>query len=195
VKVILGLGNPGREYAGTRHNVGWSVLDHLASAWAFDGWKRDGDALVANGSVGPARTRLIKPQTYVNLSGTVLRPFTRRPFWSAVTDLLVVADDVAIPVGTFRLRRSGSSGGHNGLKSIESALESREYARLRIGIQPADERRQTASLSDFVLGALGKDEQSIILALLPILTDAAQTWIRDGIDIAMNTYNRRTPAC
>jgi PTH1 family peptidyl-tRNA hydrolase len=195
VKVILGLGNPGREYASTRHNVGWSVVDHLVDAWAFDSWKRDGDALVATGMVGPTRTRLIKPQTYVNLSGAVLRPYARRPFWSGATDLLVIADDVAIPVGTFRLRRSGSSGGHNGLKSIEAALGSRDYARLRIGIRPDDEQRQVAVLRDFVLGPLGKAERSTILSLMPTLADAAQTWIREGIDVAMNTFNRRPPTC
>lgn len=195
MKVILGLGNPGREYAATRHNVGWSVVDHLGEAWAFDGWKRDGDALVATGMVGPTRTRLIKPQTYVNLSGAVLRPYARRPFWSGATDLLVIADDVAIPVGTFRLRRSGSSGGHNGLKSIEAALGSRDYARLRVGIRPDDDQRQVSVLRDFVLGPLGKEERSAILSLMPTLADATQTWIRDGIDVAMNTFNRRPPTC
>ena len=111
MKVILGLGNPGREYEQTRHNVGWWVLDHLADVWRFDGWRKDGEALVSNGLVGPHKVRLVKPQTYYNLSGAALRPYLRRPFWAPMTDLLVVCDDVALPVGRFRLRPRGSAGG------------------------------------------------------------------------------------
>src|SRR6185437_15984932 len=146
MKVILGLGNPGREYAGTRHNAGWWLVDHLYEAWAFDGWKRDGHALVATGSVASIRTRLIKPQTFMNLSGAVLRPILRRPSWSPATDLLVVSDEVALPLGRFRFRGAGSSGGQNGLKSIEAALQSRDSERLRIGVGPVDEQRQVSDL-------------------------------------------------
>jgi PTH1 family peptidyl-tRNA hydrolase len=133
LKVILGLGNPGKEYEATRHNVGWWVLDHLADVWRFDGWRRDGEALVSNGALGPLKLRLVKPQTYYNLSGTVLTPFLRRPFWSPKTDLLVVCDDVALPVGRSRIRPQGSAGGSNGLKSVEKTLKSQEYPRLRVG--------------------------------------------------------------
>jgi PTH1 family peptidyl-tRNA hydrolase len=195
VKIILGLGNPGREYEDTRHNVGWWVVDHLAGAWSFDGWRRDSDALVASGALGTVRIRLVKPQTYVNLSGAALRPYLRRPSWSATTDLLVIADDVALPVGSYRIRRAGSSGGHNGLKSIEGALASREYARLRIGVGPVDGQRHTASLADFVLDALPKSERKTIVELFPTLTEAAEMWARDGVDRAMNTFNRRSPPC
>src|SRR6185436_18745284 len=107
MKVIVGLGNPGREYEHTRHNVGWWVVDHLADVWHFDRWKRDGEALVTTGLVGPTKVRLIKPQTYMNLSGAVLRPYARRPFWSAATDLLVVVDEVALPLGRYRFRARG----------------------------------------------------------------------------------------
>jgi len=195
VKIILGLGNPGREYALTRHNVGWWVVDYLADAWSFDGWKRDADALVASGTLGAVRTRLVKPQTYVNLSGAVLRPYLRRPSWSATTDLLVITDDVALPLGSYRIRRAGSSGGHNGLKSVEGALASREYARLRIGIRPVDEQRHPDALAEFVLGPLGKDERRSILDLMPTLAEAVEMWVRDGVDRAMNTFNRRSPPC
>ena len=115
MKVILGLGNPGDKYEATRHNVGWWVLDHLADVWRFDPWRRDGDALVANGLVGAHKVRLVKPQTYYNLSGSVLRTYVRRPFWAAKTDLFVVCDDVALPVGRYRIRPQGSAGGSNGL--------------------------------------------------------------------------------
>ncbi len=190
VKIILGLGNPDREYALTRHNIAWWVLDHLAAVWSFDGWKRDHDALVASGVVDGIRTRLIKPQTYVNLSGAALRPYVRRPTWSAATDLLVIADDIALPVGTYRVRRAGSSGGHNGLKSIEAALGSREYARLKIGIRPDVEPAGDRWHADYVLGPVGKEERAILTALMPTLTDAVKVWLHEGVDVAMNRFNR-----
>jgi peptidyl-tRNA hydrolase, PTH1 family len=195
VKVILGLGNPGPEYALTRHNVGWWVLDHLAREWDFGAWKHDGDALVASGLVGTMKTRLVKPQTFMNLSGAALRPYTRRPTWSPASDLLVVVDDVALPLGQFRLRASGSSGGHNGLKSIEHALQSREYPRLRIGIEPRDGRRAQASLADFVLDTFGADERARVLERLPILADAIERTVRDGITAAMNAFNGQDEPC
>ena len=95
MKVIVGLGNPGAEYERTRHNVGWWVVDHLADVWHFDGWRRDGEARVANGTVAGTKVRLIKPLTYMNLSGSVLKPYARRPFWAAATDLMVVVDEAA----------------------------------------------------------------------------------------------------
>ncbi|MGI8547572.1 MAG: aminoacyl-tRNA hydrolase, partial [Gemmatimonadaceae bacterium] len=141
MKIIIGLGNPGREYAATRHNVGWWLVDHLAAEWRFDGWRKDNDAQVSSGTVGNIKVRLLKPQTFMNLSGDALRPYTRRPFWSAKTELLVVVDDVALPVGRYRLRGKGSAGGHNGLKHIEHTLKSAEYARLRIGVGPGEDRQ------------------------------------------------------
>ena len=187
----MGLGNPGREYEATRHNVGWWVVDHLADVWHFDGFRRDGDALVSTGMVGTHKVRLVKPQTYMNLSGAVLKPYLRRPFWSAKADLLVIVDEFALPVGRYRLRPQGSAGGHNGLRSIEHALRSQEYARLRIGIAPADERRQTGDLADFVLSSFGKTERDEVLSLMPRFVDAAELWVRDGIVAAMNTHNRQ----
>src|SRR6185437_5630720 len=130
MKVIVGLGNPGAEYERTRHNVGWWVVGHLAEVWHFDGWRRDGEARVANGTVAGTKVRLIKPLTYMNLSGSVLKPYLRRPFWAAATDLMIVVDEVALPLGRYRFRAKGSPGGHNGLKSIEGVVKSPEYPRL-----------------------------------------------------------------
>ncbi|MGI8498903.1 MAG: aminoacyl-tRNA hydrolase [Gemmatimonadaceae bacterium] len=192
MKIILGLGNPGREYEQTRHNVGWWVVDHLADVWHFDGWRKNGDALVASGRVGPRQVRLIKPLTFMNLSGDVLTPYLRRPFWSPVSDLLAVVDDVALAVGRFRLRASGSAGGHNGLKSVEKALGCRDYSRLRIGIHPAEPGRGPGVLRDFVLSAFGKADRAIILDLLPCLTETAELWLSDGIEAAMNRFNRES---
>ncbi|HEX2779729.1 MAG TPA: aminoacyl-tRNA hydrolase [Gemmatimonadaceae bacterium] len=192
VKVILGLGNPGREYESTRHNVGWMVLDHLADVWRFPGWRKDGEAMTSSGTVNGVATRLVKPLTFMNLSGQVLRPWLRRPFWAAPKDLLVVVDEVALPLGSLRLRANGSAGGHNGLKSIEHHLKSRDYPRLRIGIRPADERREVGDLSDFVLGPFGKSERQVIDELMPTIRAAVETFIADGILPAMNKYNAKS---
>jgi len=191
LKVIVGLGNPGREYAATRHNVGWWLIDHLADVWHFDGWKKDGEAHVANGMVCGVKMRLVKPQTYMNLSGQALKNYVRRPFWSAAKDLLVVVDEVQIPVGRFRIRARGSAGGHNGLKSVEHAFATQEYARLRIGVGPSEERKGIyKDLSDFVLSPFARDEREEVRALLPQLRATAETWLRDGIEKAMNVHNR-----
>jgi PTH1 family peptidyl-tRNA hydrolase len=191
LKVILGLGNPGRQYEATRHNVGWWVLDHLADVWHFDGWKRDGEALVSNATLSGTKLRLIKPLTYMNLSGGVLKNYLRRPFWHAAKDLMVVVDDVALPVGRYRIRARGSAGGHNGLRSIESALGNQEYARLRIGVGPSEERKNIYNgLKDFVLAPFARDEREDILAMLPRISTAIDTWVREGVERAMNAHNR-----
>jgi PTH1 family peptidyl-tRNA hydrolase len=189
MKVILGLGNPGKQYERTRHNVGWWVLDHLADVWHLGAWKTEGQALVASGLVGATKVRLVKPQTFMNLSGAVLATYLKRPFWSPKSDLLVVVDDVALPVGTYRLRPQGSAGGHNGLKSVEQHVGHRDYARLRIGIQPADPERRIGDLADYVLSPFGKTEREEILALMPRFTDAVELWLRSGIVAAMNAHN------
>lgn len=191
MKVIVGLGNPGREYAATRHNVGWWLIDHLADVWHFDGWKKDGESHVANGTVGGVKVRLLKPQTFMNLSGQALKNYVRRPFWSAAKDLLIVVDEVQIPVGRTRLRARGSAGGHNGLKSVEHSLGTQDYARLRIGVGPSEERKGIyGDLADFVLAPFARDEREDVLALMPSLTAAVEMWVHDGVEKAMNVYNR-----
>lgn len=192
MKVILGLGNPGRQYEATRHNVGWWLLDHLAGVWRFDGWKRDGEAMVTTATLHGTRVRMIKPLTYMNLSGGVLRSYLRRTLWTAARDLLVVVDEVQIPVGRYRLRARGSAGGHNGLKSVEQAVGNQEYARLRIGVGPSEERRGIyKDLADFVLAPFAKDEREDVLALMPSLESAVDIWIREGVERAMNVHNRK----
>ena len=195
MKVIVGLGNPGREYAATRHNVGWWLIDHLADVWHFDGWKKDGESQVANGTVAGVKVRLVKPQTFMNLSGQALRNYVRRPFWSAAKDLLVVVDEVQLPVGRTRVRARGSAGGHNGLKSVEHALGTQEYARLRIGVGPSDERKGIyKDLADFVLAPFARDERDDVLALMPQLTATIEIWLREGVEKAMTLYTRSPDA-
>lgn len=192
MKIIVGLGNPGRKYDGTRHNVGWWALDHLADVWRFAPWRHEGDALVADGEVAGERVRLLKPQTFMNLSGVAIRPYMRRLEFSGLHNLLVLVDEVAIPIGTLRLRAAGSAGGHNGLKSIESTLGTRDYARLRIGIAPADGTRPPGDLADFVLDHFTTDEREVISAQLPRVAEAVECWTREGVAKAMNATNART---
>jgi peptidyl-tRNA hydrolase, PTH1 family len=191
MKVIVGLGNPGKEYEHTRHNVGWWLIDHLAEHWGFDGWKKDGQSKVTQGHLAGVRetVRLVKPQTYMNLSGGALVQYARRPFWAAANDLLVLVDDVAIPVGTWRIRPEGGAGGHNGLKSIQQSLGTQHYARLRIGVGDPD-RQPGGPLKDFVLGGLGKRDSESVRALLPIMTETIEAWVQGGIKPALDVQSR-----
>ncbi len=188
MKVIVGLGNPGREYAGTRHNVGWWVIDHLADVWRFDGWKKDHEALIATGTVGGVKVRLVKPQTFMNESGAAVRHYARRPFFAVASDLLVVVDEVALPVGRYRFRAKGSAGGHNGLKSIEHHLHTQDYGRLRIGVGPAESERAVGVLRDYVLGDFGKMEATELRALMPTFTAGVEMWLEKGMLEAMNAF-------
>ena len=190
MKAIVGLGNPGKEYEATRHNVGWWVINHLAGVWHFDTWRRDGASLTSSGLVGTKKVRLIKPQTFMNLSGQALRPLQRREGFDAANDLLVIVDEVAIPLGEYRLRAAGSAGGHNGLKSIEAQLKSAQYGRLRVGIKPIDEQQSVGDLSDYVLHNMPRDERKVVEDLYPRLIAAVELWLNDGITKAVSTLGR-----
>lgn len=191
MKVILCLGNPGKEYEHTRHNVGWWLGDHLFKQWQFEGWKKDGQSKVAQGHLTGVKesVRLIKPQTYMNLSGGVLVQYARRPFWSAANDLMVLVDEAAIPTGTWRIRAEGGTSGHNGMKSIQQALGNQQYPRLRIGVGDP-ERAPGGPLKDYVLGAVGKRDTEAIRALFPVMTEAVEAWVRLGIKGALDVQSR-----
>jgi PTH1 family peptidyl-tRNA hydrolase len=185
-KAIVGLGNPGANYERTRHNAGWILLDHLALRGGFGPFRRTDRALVTTGTLAGVPVRLIKPNTFMNLSGEALRDL-RGPQWDPAEDLLVLVDEVALPVGRFRLRGAGSAGGHNGLKSIEAHLRRRDYARLRIGVGPKPPEYD--DLADFVLGRFRPDERSQLDALLDQMCDATEAWATDGIELAMTRFN------
>ena len=186
MKVVLGLGNPGPEYDATRHNVGWWVVDRLAHDWSAGPFRKEGPALVASGSWAGHDVRLVKPITYMNRSGAVFSMPELRELDTA-HDLLVVVDDATLDVGRVRFRPSGSAGGHNGLKSIEAVIRSREYARLRIGVglKPPGE-----DLADWVLSTMPAADEEAVIALLPELGRAIETWIEEGLDAARRRYNR-----
>ena len=199
MKVIVGLGNPGREYAKTRHNVGFRVLDLLAEklGGAFDRTKFKGEyaqgSLPAQwaGSGAEAETLLlIKPQTYMNLSGETVQGFCGY-FKVPLNDLLVVVDDVALPVGVLRLRRGGSAGGHNGLKDIALKLGSQEYARLRLGVggREAGGTPAPADLAGHVLSRFSSAEETVLKEKLNTAVEASLFWAGQGIEAAMNRFN------
>lgn len=187
MKVVCGLGNPGREYERTRHNVAWWLLDHLAAEWRLGSFRKDGPAQIAAGRVGGETVWLVEPLTYMNRSGAALASLRTDADFDVGRDLLVVVDDVALDVGRVRFRARGSAGGHNGLKSVEAALGTREYARLRIGVGAPP---PGVDLVDWVLSPLPHEEEDRILSRLPELAEAVRVWIDEGIEAAMNRFNR-----
>lgn len=182
MKVIVGLGNPGAEYHATRHNVGWWLLDQLHHEWRFDKFRRDGNAVAAEGRVEDQDVLLIKPTTYMNRSGAAVGRLLLESGFKPSADLLILVDDVALPVGKARMRVNGSAGGHNGLKSVEAALRSQEYARLRIGV---GEQPSGVDLADWVLGTFAREEEETVRELFPMLVDTVATWVRAGADQAI----------
>ena len=187
MKLIAGLGNPGARYASTRHNVGWWFLDHLADVWGLDRFREDKGAGIASGRVGEQSVKLVKPLAYMNRSGGVLRSLTRASGFEVGRDLLVIVDDVALEPGRVRLRPDGSAGGHNGLKSVEAALGTRSYARVRIGVGSAP---REWDLADWVLSRVPREERSLILDTFPDATAGVELWMTEGTDAAMNRVNR-----
>ncbi|MBR9990602.1 MAG: aminoacyl-tRNA hydrolase [Gemmatimonadetes bacterium] len=187
MKVICGLGNPGAEYEATRHNVGWWAVEEAQATWRFPEFLRLGNAWRSTGSVGAHEVLLVEPLTFMNRSGSVLAGLARRDDFDFTRDLLVVVDDTALDVGRVRLRSEGSAGGHNGLKSVEAALGTRQYARLRIGVGTPP---PGADLADWVLSPFEERDERLIIELLPAIVDAMTVWVAEGVDAAANQVNR-----
>jgi PTH1 family peptidyl-tRNA hydrolase len=187
MKIVLGLGNPGPDYDDSRHNVGWWVVDRLAYDWDFGPFRREGKAFVSEGTVGNIEVCLMKPTTFMNRSGLALRPVKVREDFDLKQDLLVVVDDAALDVGRLRFRPEGGAGGHNGLKSVSGALQSNEYARLRIGV---GQKPDGADLADWVLAPMPEEDEDVVVGLLPELSEAVRVWLDEGTNAVMNRFNR-----
>lgn len=185
MRLIVGLGNPGPEYVATRHNAGFMVVDRLARRHAAGADRAMFHGLVMDGQVAGARCLLLKPMTYMNRSGQSVGEAVGFYKLDPAADVLVVVDDVALPAGRIRLRAGGSAGGHNGLTDIERALGTREYPRLRIGIDSPGRVPQR----DYVLGRFSPDQVKLLEPALDAACDAIECWITDGIDKAMTRYN------
>jgi PTH1 family peptidyl-tRNA hydrolase len=192
MKLVVGLGNPGKEYAGTRHNIGFEVIHELAARF---GWMSRGgfdrlaknkfDGLAYDGVAGGEKLILLKPLTFMNLSGRAVQ--AAMAFYQlSPADLMVVLDEMALPCGKIRIRSGGSSGGHNGLKDIERALATDQYPRLRLGIDPPP---QFVSGKDYVLGRFTSEQRQLIEPAIGRAAGAIQVWIENGIAAAMNEFN------
>jgi len=187
VPLLVGLGNPGDRYERTRHNVGWLVLDRLAERLKARPFESSRTCEVWRASRGGGVIDLMKPFTYMNLSGSAIAAWTaRHPVDES--QLLVVTDDVYLPLGTIRLRAGGSSGGHRGLESIAAALGHERFARLRIGVGAAE---SAAELREHVLEEFTEAEEKDVREAIDAAADAADCWIHEGIGPAMNRFNRR----
>lgn len=186
-KFVVGLGNPGPRYDDTRHNVGWWVLDRVAFDHDFGPFERSGPLLATVGAVGGRTIALVKPGTYMNRSGLAVAALDTAEGFEAARDLLVVADDANLDVGRVRLRARGGAGGHNGLRSVTGALGTSEYARLRVGVGTVP---PGADLTEWVLSAMAAEDEEVIVDLLPTLAEAVVAWAEEGVESAMNRFNR-----
>jgi len=184
MKLVVGLGNPGRKYAGTRHNVGFDVVDALVARHRLEWEAAPAEALIAKWRAAGAM--LVKPLTFMNLSGFAVGDLLRY-YKVDIADLLVIVDEVQLELGRLRARPSGSAGGHNGLKSLIEQLGTEEFARLRFGVGRGDARRD---LADHVLAMFDKDEQPVVSETITRAADAAEAFVTEGLDPMMNRFNR-----
>ncbi len=174
--IIIGLGNPGEKYENTRHNVGFMVLDKLSKSW-----KRGPNYLYSDINIFGEKVRLVKPTTYMNLSGEVFKYLPH-------DDIIVVYDDLDLPLGRIRIRKNGSAGGHNGIKSIISFI-GQDFPRIRIGIGP---KPQDIDAADYVLSNFSREEFEKLEKVIELTIEAIESIISEGIDKAMNKYNSAT---
>jgi PTH1 family peptidyl-tRNA hydrolase len=184
---IIGLGNPGMQYETTRHNVGFEVIERLAYENRIDINKKKHHAIIGEGVIGGQKVILAKPQTYMNLSGQTVIEIMN---WYKLdrNNIIIIYDDVSLPIGQLRIRTQGSAGGHNGIKNIIARLNSQEFLRIKIGV---GEKPLGWDLADYVLSRFTKEEIKEMVGSIKIASDAIETILREGNAYAMNKYNQR----
>ncbi len=181
MKLIVGLGNPGAEYAHTRHNVGFWVVESLARKWSGGGFKKKFDSLLCEGKIGDEPVLFCLPQTYMNLSGRAVSSVMR--YWKiSLSDLAVIHDELDLPVGNLKVLREGRPAGHRGVASLQQELASQSFCRFRVGIHSAERKGETA---DFVLGEFSKEEKAQLLPVLQRTEEGLETWIQQGVEAAI----------
>lgn len=186
MKLIVGLGNPGKEYENTRHNVGFSVIDNYVEKNNLGAFKQKYNGLYLKTKVNDFDVIFLKPQSYMNLSGEVVRKFV--DFYKiSISDIFVISDDMDLSLGNYKLKPSGSSGGHNGLKNIELHLGSNKYKRLKIGISKSEKK----DVVDYVLGRFSASEQQILDLVRDKTVSIISDFFVDEFDVLMNKYNRK----
>jgi PTH1 family peptidyl-tRNA hydrolase len=188
MKLIVGLGNPGREYEMTRHNLGFMLIDRLLTRAGGRRFRSESSAKVAEGALAGQRVLLAKPQTYMNLSGDAVRPLLDRYGEGKPANLIVASDDVALPFGMIRLRARGSAGGQKGLKSIIERLGTQEFARVRLGVKPD---HPLDDLSKFVLSPIRNRDREQLEETLERAVDAVTVILSEGVERAMARFNER----
>ena len=189
MKAIIGLGNPGVKYAGTRHNIGFDAVTAIADKYNLKINNKKFKGLYADCYIGGEKVILIQPQTFMNLSGECVREVA--DFYKLNPDeIIIICDDINLDTGKIRIRKKGSAGGHNGLKNIIFHLGTEEFPRIRVG---AGEKPADWDQVDFVLGRFPKDEEPIMRDALSNVVKAVEAWVTDGIDTAMNKYNTPSP--
>jgi len=188
VKLIVGLGNPGIEYQFTPHNLGFLAVDRIAEQCGVEVRNRQCRALTARAEIAGVPVLLAKPETFMNLSGLSVRELVDEYQADPVKDLLVIYDELDLPLGSIRVRKQGSAAGHNGMKSILEALGSQEVQRIRLGVAPDHEVGDGAR---YVLGAFRKPQYPLIDEVLDTAAKAVRKILTDGVDAAMNEFNRR----
>ena len=186
IKLVVGLGNPGKEYNNTRHNMGFNVIDEIAKRLDVHKWKERDNALYFDCYLDLAHVIFLKPQNYINLSGDVLIKFVKY-FDIKTEDILVISDDLDLPMGSIKLKERGSSGGHNGLKNIESRLGTTEYKRIKIGIS----NDKSMDTKDYVLGKLSKQEQKELNPVIDMAAEAVLSSFHTPFNELMSKYNTR----
>lgn len=185
MKLVVGLGNPGKKYEGTRHNVGFAIVDLLAESPSVGSPQERFDADIAEWREDTEKILLMKPLTFMNLSGRAVRQAI--DFYQIEhRDVLVICDDMALPLGKLRFRARGTHGGHNGLRDIQQHLGTTEYSRLRIGVDVPEEERGAV---DHVLGKFKPSEKAVIKDALDLAVQSVAMWVKDGIEKCMNQYN------
>ena len=188
MKIIAGLGNPTREYDGTRHNIGFAAIDYLADVYNIQVDAKKHKAKYGKGMIGSEKVILAKPQTYMNLSGESIRELVDFYKIDPAEDLIVIYDDISLPPGQLRIRKKGSAGGHNGIKNILLHLDSDEFLRIKIGV---GEKPPRMDLADYVLGRFLKEEAEAMGEALKDAADAARLLTEGDFDKAMNLYNKK----
>ena len=185
MKIIVGLGNPTKEYAGTRHNVGFSVIYNISDAYGIPVETKKHKALIGKGMIEGEKVVLAMPQTYMNLSGESVRELMDY-YKCDLSDLIVIYDDISLDVGRIRIRAKGSAGGHNGIKNIIAQLNTQEFTRIKVGV---GEKPAKMDLADYVLGRFSKEEQPVIRESADRAREAVASIITHDVAYAMNQYN------
>ena len=186
--IIAGLGNPGSKYENTRHNMGFKAIDAMASEFGIDVNRAKFKGLIGEGRIGTEKVILLKPQTYMNLSGESIAEAVHFYKLDETTELIVIADDISLDVGQIRIRKKGSAGGHNGLKNIIAQLGHENFARIKMGV---GEKPAGYDLADYVLGHFSKEEEKIMAESRKTAVKAIETILAEDIDKAMNLYNSK----